>query len=205
MLATYLGGIGLGLALITPIGPQNLFVLNAGFAVGAPRVLAATIAITLCDAFLITIGTLGAGALLEAWPGARVVLLALGVVFLTYLGIQGFRTEVSMDVPAGVHAGAARLFAGAAAVSMLNPHAVLDTVAVIGLAASAQPQGLAALFALGAITGSLVWFLALGLGAAAIRSRLSLRARVWIQRLSASVILAFAGVLLAQLIHLLAG
>jgi len=197
VLVALLTGMALGLALIAPIGPQNLFVLNAGLAVGIPRVFAASLAVTACDTLLITLGTLGAGRMLDAVPATRTLLLAAGVLFLLYLGAQGLRQTVQerdQPVPVG-----RRLLPQAAAVSLLNPHAILDTVGVIGAAAAAQTGASRPFFAAGAVTASLLWFGLLGASAAAVRSRLTLKSRVLIQRSSAVIMLGFALVLLAEL------
>ncbi|QCU79129.1 amino acid transporter [Citricoccus sp. SGAir0253] len=52
-------------------------------------------------------------------------------------------------------------------VSVLNPHAILDTMVMIGTLANAYGPGRWA-FAAGAVTGSAAWFLTLGLGVRAL-------------------------------------
>lgn len=53
METTYLAGLALGLALIVPIGAQNVFVVGQGLAVGWPRAGWAVIAAGCCDTLLI--------------------------------------------------------------------------------------------------------------------------------------------------------
>lgn len=55
----------------------------------------------------------------------------------------------------------------ALSVSMLNPHAILDTVVMLGTLANAHGAD-KWLFAAGAVTGSATWFLTLGLGTRAL-------------------------------------
>jgi L-lysine exporter family protein LysE/ArgO len=81
-------GVLLGLALIVPIGPQNVFVLNQSIAVGMPRALAAVVAAGLCDSLLILAGAGGVSAVLTGVPGLRPTLLAAGALLLVFLGIR---------------------------------------------------------------------------------------------------------------------
>jgi L-lysine exporter family protein LysE/ArgO len=63
------------------------------------------------------------------------------------------------------------------ALTWLNPHVYLDTVVLLG-SISAQFQGRQASFALGAMTASFAFFLALGHGAAWLRPLLA-RPKIW--------------------------
>jgi L-lysine exporter family protein LysE/ArgO len=60
----------------------------------------------------------------------------------------------------------------ALAFSWLNPHAWLDTAVLIGTASLAYGQG-STVFGLGAATGSLLWFMALGIAAFWLGRRLN--------------------------------
>jgi L-lysine exporter family protein LysE/ArgO len=55
----------------------------------------------------------------------------------------------------------------ALSVSLLNPHAILDTVVMLGTLANSYGAG-KWIFAVGALTGSAIWFLTLGLGVRAL-------------------------------------
>lgn len=87
-MTAYLSGLMLGLALIVPIGPQNIVVLNQGLVVGFPRSLFAVVFAGICDTLLIVVGAVGVGALLTGIPALRSVLLAVGAVFLLHRGAR---------------------------------------------------------------------------------------------------------------------
>ncbi|MBO0880534.1 MAG: LysE family transporter [Mycobacterium sp.] len=202
-IGNYLAGISLGLALIVPIGPQNLYIINAGLALGVPRVFLATLATTACDAILISLGTLGAGIALTKFPSVHALLLAAGVLFLGYLGIQSFRaTTESISIDAA-NVGNSRVMARRAlGVSLLNPHAILDTTVAIGTAAAASEDIVGRVtFGLGAVTASLMWFVFLGVGAATLRKLLTPKIRQTIERLSGTALLVIALMLAIQLVH----
>jgi L-lysine exporter family protein LysE/ArgO len=178
----YLAGLALGLALIVPIGAQNVFVVGQGLAVGWPRAGWAVVAAGCCDSVLIVGGAAGVSGLLTGFPAVRGALLLGGTAFLAYLGTQSWRT---------------------AAVSLLNPHAILDTVGVIGAAVAAQPHASRAVFALGSVTASWLWFLLLAGGAAGMRRYLTPRRAVWFERISGTIMLIFAVVLLVEFIQVI--
>lgn len=194
MTLAYIGGLLLGLGLITPIGPQNVFVFGQGITVGMPRALYAVVAAACCDSLLILLGAAGAAAILTGVPGLRAVMLAAGAVFLGVLGVRAVRTKVS-SVEVTPEAAAAHLrgvVSRTVSVSLLNPHAILDTVGVIGAAIAGQQQATRTVFAAGTITASWLWFLLLAVGATLLRRFLTPQRRVWFDRVSGAVLLLFA-------------
>lgn len=196
-------GVLLGLALIIPIGPQNVFVLNQSIAVGMPRALAAVMAAGLCDSLLIIAGAVGVSAVLAGVPGLRPTLLAAGVVLLVFLGVRSFRTEIVEEdtLRQGQGLPLRTVVSRTASVSLLNPHAILDTVGVLGAAIAAQQSGQRVVFASGTLTASWVWFLILALTASLLRRFLTPRRRQWIDRGSGVILLLFAGLLIVELIN----
>ena len=206
MTAAYLTGLALGLGLIVPIGAQNVFVFGQGLDVGMPRALWAVVAAACCDTLLIVAGAAGAAALIAGVPGLRYVLLVGGAGFLAFLGVRALRTKVADTAPgtAGAPVRSVRgVVTRTAMVSLLNPHAIFDTVVVIGAAIAAQPVAGRTPFALGTVTASWLWFLVLAAGAAALRGVLTDRRRVWFDRASGAVLLVFSAMLLVELVRAL--
>jgi L-lysine exporter family protein LysE/ArgO len=191
-------GLALGFALITPIGAQNLFVLEQGLRRGLRRALPAVLAAAVCDTVLIAAGAGGASALLAGSRGLRDVLVGVGVAFLVVLGL---RSLLVRPEPVDVRSGGSVLVR-TLGVSLLNPHAVLDTVGVIGGAVAAQAAAHRLPFAAGAAAASWVWFLLLAAAAAVLQARLSPRGRLWIARGSGLLMLAFAVVLAREILPL---
>lgn len=165
MLAAILHGLFLAFGLILPLGAQNTFVLTQGALhrrwVGAlPAVLTAAIS----DTFLITAAVSGLSLVILNFPLLQVGLSWIGVLFLAYMGWATWRSEVEEEQSVGERWPARRQIAFAASVSLLNPHAILDTVAVIGTN-SLQYSGTPKLaFALTCIVVSWLWFVGLATG-----------------------------------------
>ena len=163
---SFISGFALSAALIMAIGAQNLFVLRQGLK--GEHVGTIILFFGLSDALLITAGVSGVGAILAAVPELATILTIGGAVFLAWYGITALRrmTSVSaMSVAATEGHSLGRIMVTGAAFTFLNPHVYLDTVLLMGTAASAQPEALRPVFALGAVTASFVWFATLGFGA----------------------------------------
>ena len=186
----YLAGLLLGLGLILPIGSQNIYVLKSAIRMGLPRSLAIGLVAAACDTLLITVGALGASAALAAAPLLRPALLVAGAGLLFYLGVQSLRSPLPADDDIQGEDSLPRAAMATVSASLLNPHAIIDTVGVIGLSISSAADG-ALPFGLGAISASLFWFSFLALAGSLLASRLTPLARQWIDRLSGILLLAF--------------
>lgn len=197
----FLHGAGLALGLILPIGPQNLFILQQGalqpcWKRVAPAILAAGIA----DTVMIAIAVSGAGTLLPTGATAQQILLIAGIVFLAWMGLSQWRAKAAVALDSAASVSTARQVGSALAVSVLNPHAILDFVAVIG-PSSLSYQGIERwLFACGCIANSWVWFPLLACaGHCACRFLASERSRRISGRASALILWICAGYLAVSL------
>ncbi|WP_323765449.1 LysE/ArgO family amino acid transporter [Marinovum sp.] len=175
---TALAGFALGFSLILAIGAQNAFVLRQGLR-GA-HVLPVVLTCALSDALLIAAGVAGFGALAEAVPLFETVMRWGGAAFLIWYGARNFRAamaggaalEVSGDSRQSLRAAVLTCLA----LTWLNPHVYLDTVVLLGAISAQYDDRLA--FALGAMSASFVFFVALGFGARLLRP-LFTSARAW--------------------------
>ncbi|TNM64125.1 amino acid transporter [Streptomyces sp. NP160] len=167
-------GLGLGLSLIVAIGAQNAFVLRQGLR--GEHVLGVVAVCALSDLALIVAGVAGAGAALQAWPPALVVVRVAGALFLAGYAVLAARRALR---PAGGEAALRADTAGSSttlaaalatclALTWLNPHVYLDTVVLLGSIASTHGAE-RWWFAAGAGAGSIIWFTALGFGARLLR------------------------------------
>ena len=160
----YLAGLGTGLSLIVAIGAQNAFVLKQGLM--RRHVLATVAFCALSDAVLIVAGVLGAGAIAARAPWFLETMRWGGAAFLLAYGARSLRAAWRGGAVLRAGEGATSLgatLAVLAALTWLNPHVWLDTVVLLGgVSAGFGDRGA---FALGAVTGSVLFFAALGYGA----------------------------------------
>jgi L-lysine exporter family protein LysE/ArgO len=183
MLTPELVAFGKGLAmmasLIVAIGVQNALVLRQGLK-RESAFLVATICLC-CDVLLITLGTAGLGALIEHSQTLSLLVSWGGALFLLVYALRSFRAAyraTGLDLALANYKSRTGVIVTALAVSLLNPHAVLDTVVLVG-GLAARYEGAARVFcALGGMTASAVWFYGLAYGARKLAPWLS-RSKVW--------------------------
>ena len=174
----FFAGLALSLSLIMAIGPQNAHVMRMGL-----RREHLWLTVAVCVVTDVTLIAVGVGGLAQMGGLSGTVLAALtgaGAVLLFLYGAQAMRRFVRPAAPAAADAGLdaaqgmsrRRAVGLALAMSWLNPHAWLDTAVLVGTASLAYARPDNTVFGLGAATGSLLWFSALGVAMWCLGSRL---------------------------------
>ncbi|RAP73605.1 LysE/ArgO family amino acid transporter [Paenibacillus montanisoli] len=163
MIGAIIHGFILALGLILPLGVQNVFVFNQGatqpkFRKALPVIITASV----CDTILILLAVLGVSVLVLQFDWLKTALFAAGIVFLLYMGWMTWRSKTASRTDSASEAlGAKKQIAFAASVSLLNPHAILDTVGVIGTGSLQYGGAEKAAFAAACIAISWLWFTSL--------------------------------------------
>jgi L-lysine exporter family protein LysE/ArgO len=175
-------GMLLSLSLIIAIGPQNAHVLRMGLLRSYVGLTVLACAVT--DVILIAIGVAGLAQLGSLSAGVHGAMIGAAMLFLLNYG-WGAARRAWINQYKGLSAaqqGApttkSQALGTALAFSWLNPHAWLDTAVLIGTASLAYGQPDNWKFGAGAAAGSLLWFVALGLGAQLLAHKLA-RPAVW--------------------------
>ncbi len=189
MPSAFLHGYLLSFGLILPLGPQNVFVFSQGATQPKlRRALPVVLTAALADTLLILIAVLGVSAVVLTVPWVKIVLGVLGVCFLLYIGWVTWRSEVHEDdaTKLAQHWPARRQIVFALSVSLLNPHAILDTIGVIGTSSLAYvgPERIA--FTAACILNSWLWFFMLAVAGKFVGSMGAVRK--WLNRVSAVII-----------------
>jgi L-lysine exporter family protein LysE/ArgO len=203
MIQTILHGVLLAFGLILPLGVQNVFIFQQGasnkkFLNALPVVITASI----CDTILITLSVTGVSVLILASPFLKNGLLSFGILFLLFMGWQTWKsTPASLNSNQEVFPIKKQILF-AASVSLLNPHAILDTIGVIGTN-SLQYEGTEKLvFSLTCILVSWIWFTSLAVAGRTIgKLDTSGKIMIFINKLSALIIWGIAIYLLKSLIE----
>lgn len=169
-----LHGFILALGLILPLGAQNVFVFNQGATQSRlSRALPAVLAASLCDTLLIVLAVFGVSAVVLQFETLRAALMLAGVVFLTYMGFSLWKARPpasEYDKKGSAQAlPPSKQIVFAVSVSLLNPHALLDTIGVIGTSALAYEGDDRLLFAAACVGVSWLWFVGLGCAGSALR------------------------------------
>lgn len=159
MLQPIIHGILLSLGLILPLGAQNVFVFNQG-ANHKSLIKAAPVIITasLSDTLLISLAVLGVSVVLVSFPILQLIVYIVGLIFLLYMAWSLWH-----EVPANLEhfdpLSSKKQIGFALSVSLLNPHAIMDTIGVIGTNAALYSHGDKVLFSLATIAVSWLWFI----------------------------------------------
>lgn len=195
-LTAFVHGFVLALGLIVALGPQNVFVFQQGVAQPhLARALPTVVTAGAADTLLVLLAVLGVSVAVLRFAWLQTVLFGAGFVFLLYVG-WALYSAPTLDVDPGAEEflGAREQIGFTASVSLLNPHAILDTVGVIGTNALAYAGADRWTFTAGCLVVSWGWFG--GLAAAGWRLGGSRSADRWLQYLnpvSAVVVWAVAG------------
>ena len=203
MIGALLHGILLAFGLIIPLGAQNVFVFNQGalqsqFRKAFPVIFTAA----LCDTFLILLAVAGVSVIVLTMPILQTILFGFGLLFLVYMGWSIWKSspasvnkhETAMPLKKQV------LFA--LSVSLLNPHAILDTIGVIGTSSLTYIGKEKIVFTVACIIVSWLWFFGLALVGKMI-GKLDSEGKFLkvINKLSAIIIWAVATYIAWQLFH----
>lgn len=167
MREVFLEGMLLQASLIFALGPQNVFVLESGLK--RHYHLTVSFACFFCDLCLIMLGVAGAATFFNQFPQVKIFVGLLGVVFLILYGIGKIRHDdqkhLELESNGKVSCYKAAIMS-AVVFSVINPHAYLDGIVLIGGYSSKYPEmNLRLALGLGAAIFSLLWFLMLSVGA----------------------------------------
>jgi L-lysine exporter family protein LysE/ArgO len=169
MAPAFYAGLLLSLSLIMALGPQNAHVIRMGL-LGKHVWLTVGLCIV-SDVALIGLGVLGVAQLGGLSTTVKNTLVGGGIVFLLVYGTQAFQrfsggapvNPVALNPQDSGPMTRRQATLAALAFAWLNPHAWLDTAVLIGTASIAWGHPGNAVFGIGAASGSVLWFVCLGL------------------------------------------
>jgi len=163
----FINGLALSIGLIVAIGAQNAFLLNRALRNQHQYVLALFCSVT--DASLICLGIFGMGSLVQAQPQLLLWITWGGVLFLLVYGALAFKSAAKNHTmekeDSARDYSLVKALVVAASVSLLNPHAYLDTVVLLGGISSQYVGSEKLWFGFGAVSASFIWFFGLAFGA----------------------------------------
>ncbi|HEV8489580.1 MAG TPA: LysE family transporter [Candidatus Limnocylindrales bacterium] len=184
--------IGLGFTIAAAIGPISLLTIRRTLAHGQLYGLVSGLGVALADGTYAAIAAFGLTAVTSVLVGRRVVLGIVGGLVLVWLG---FRTLVARPSAAASDAdrpGLPAAFASIYALTMTNPMTILSFAALFAALGLSDGSVLeAATLTLGVLVGSALWWVVLTTVVGRLRSRVTLPALTWVNRLSGALILAF--------------
>ncbi|MFB9328994.1 LysE/ArgO family amino acid transporter [Paenibacillus aurantiacus] len=162
MLTVIFHALVLSFSLILPLGVQNVFIFNQG--ASSPRyrrVLPVVATAAFCDVLLIALAVTGVSLIILVHNWVRISLLIAGAAFLTFMGVSMWRASPQLAERHRQQLPIRQQIVYALSVSLLNPHAILDTVGVIGTNSLQYTGADKIVFAAVCMLVSAVWFASL--------------------------------------------
>lgn len=154
----YLNGLILGLSLVSALGPQNIFLIKQG--AQKNHILLSTIICFVCDGLLVAASITGLHHALMNHPALQSLLTWFGVLFLLYYGTcalnKGLKKPSINDKAQVETSNRLQIILLALSFSLLNPHAIIDSLIIIGGGSSQFPDH-PYLFLMGVLTASALW------------------------------------------------
>lgn len=164
MLAALIHGIVLAFGLILPLGVQNVFIFNQGATHRRfSRALPAVITAGICDMLLILLAVMGVSLIVFSFAWLKSLIFLVGFVFMVYMGWSIFRSAPGTGEGRREALTTKQQILFAASVSLLNPHAILDLIGVIGPSSLAYEGDRLIVFTAACIVVSFTWFFGLAI------------------------------------------
>lgn len=161
MIQILVEGFLLQASLIFALGAQNLFVLESGLR--RQYHLIVSFVCFFCDFILIMLGVAGAATLFHHFPEVKVFFGVIGVTFLMWYGFNKLTNKDEILLSDVLkEKSLKKSVLQAMTFSLINPHAYLDGVVLIGGYSAKYPElSHRMAIGLGASLCSLTWFLVL--------------------------------------------
>jgi threonine/homoserine/homoserine lactone efflux protein len=186
-------GLILGFTIAAAVGPISLLTIRRTLAHGRVYGLASGLGVALADATYGGIAAFGLTAVTSILVGGRVVLGIVGGLFLLVLAWRTMTSRPAEVAVADDRPGLIGAFVSIFGLTMTNPMTILSFAAVFaGLGVVGRGGADAALLTLGVFCGSASWWLILTWVVSALRSRVTVSALTWVNRVSGVVLLAVA-------------
>lgn len=157
-------GIILAFGLILPLGVQNVFLFNQGTAhKNFVHALPAVVTAGVCDTVLIYSAVAGVSLVVLSFEWLKNLLFLIGFFFLAYMGWLMWKSTTETPGQQAAVFSVKRQVVFAASASLLNPHAIMDTIGVIGTSSLVYSGVEKWSFTIACISVSWIWFLGLAI------------------------------------------
>ena len=196
--------VALGFTVAAAVGPICLLTIRRTLAHGRVYGAASGLGVALADGTYAAIAAFGLTAVTSALVGGRMLLGLAGGAVLVWLGWRTMRSRPTVAASADERPGLTGAFASIYGLTLTNPLTIVSFAglfAALGLSTRGYVD--AATMTAGVFVGSLAWWLLLVGVVGWLRTRVTLSALTWINRISGIVLVGFGivtvvGTLLAR-------
>jgi len=176
----YIQGLTLEIGLIIAVGPKDAFVIRQSLVGHHLGVMLAICVVS--DVILIAAGMLGIGTLVSSSYWLMLITLVGGSLYMCWHGVVALRAAILKTSMPSLGSAQVKTLSqvvrATAALSFLNPLALLDSAVLIGAVGGTKPPADRIAFALGAVSASVIWFVVL-IGGCRVVAPLFQRVSMW--------------------------
>jgi threonine/homoserine/homoserine lactone efflux protein len=184
--------VAFGFAAAAAVGPISVLTIRRTLAHGRAYGLASGLGVASADASYAAVAACGLTALTSVLVGGRVLLGVAGGAVIALLGVRTLLSGPAKAASATDRPGLAAAFVSIYGLTLTNPMTILTFVALFA-ALGAIGGGIAGPLTVvaGVFAGSLLWWIVLTTAVGWLRSRITPRALMWVNRVSGALLVAF--------------
>ena len=190
----FIKGLIFGFSIALPVGPIGILCIRRSLAGSWTAGLLTGLGAATADAFYGSLAGFGLAGITGLVVGQRTWVQILGGLFLCYLGLRIFGSNVDEKSMAESFSRPARGYFSALFLTLTNPMTIFSfTAAFAGMGLGVVDTGHMAPGCLvsGVFIGSMIWWIILSSISNIFKKRLNTKAMQWINRISGTMITAF--------------
>lgn len=200
MLAAFIHGIVLAFGLIIPLGVLNVYVFNQGATQKHYwQTLPIVITASMSDTILITTAVTGVSVIVLGSELLKMILMIVGIGFLSYMGWQTWKSAAVVSESKNVQNVRSKQIIFTVSISLFNPHAIMDTIGVIGTSSLQYSGDEKFTFTLATILISWLWFFGLALVGRLTRKLDSTGRLLYVMNKVSAIVMWVAAIYLIQM------
>ena len=195
----FLKGMLIGFAFVAPIGMQNIFVFNNALSNTTRRAVLNSLFIWLFDALFSIVAFYGIGALIVKNEAIKVAIMGIGGLLILWIGYTIIRSARATVEFGKLQPLALKKVILTAFVAVWgNPQALIDGTLMLGALRGDMTAGQALPFIIGVLTATASWFFGIAILFSLFRSKVSPKFLMWVNLLSALIIIGYGLTLLVK-------
>lgn len=199
----FLQGLTMGLAYVSPIGMQNLFVINSALTNKRKRALLTALIVIFFDITLSLACFFGIGTIMQKFKWLQMVILCVGSLIVIYIGISLLRAktqDLEKDQPT---MSIKKTISSACVVTWFNPQAIIDGTMMLGAFHVTLAAGQETPFITGVACASFSWFIGLTFLISLISSKFNAKVMRWINIVCGVIIIGYGIKLFVSFVQML--
>lgn len=204
MMAFFLKGLFISLALVSSIGMQNLFVFNNAINNRIGRAALFALFVWIADTALTLAAFYGMGAIISAHAIIKLLIMLLGGLLVVWIGFGIIRSANSFQMASDdTQMSVQKAFTNSWIVTWANPQAIIDTSLMFGAMRATLTGDQATPFIGGVVVATAIWFFGTTLILGLLKKRLPKKTLVWVNLISGIIVFGYGCYLLYQAILML--